>query len=45
MSLQFSEDEPWPAVENEFMGPGLLDNSDLARLWDGVALTDDEDRL
>ena len=44
MPLQFSEDEPWPAVENEFMGPGLLDNSDLARLWDGVALTDDEDR-
>ena len=44
MPRQFSEEEPWPAIESEFMGPGLLDNSDLARLWDGVALTDDEDR-
>ena len=40
----FGEGEPPPAIECEFLGPGLLDNNDLARLWDGVALTDDEER-
>ena len=38
------EGELPPAIECEFLGPGLLDNDDLARLWDGVALTDDEER-
>ena len=40
----FNEEDPPPAMEYEFLGPGLLDNHDLARLWDGVALTDDEER-
>ena len=40
----FEEGEPPPAIECEFLGPGLLGNADLARLWDGVALTDDEER-
>ena len=38
------EGEPPPAIEYEFLGPGLVSNNDLARLWDGVALTDDEER-
>ena len=40
----FEEGEPPPAIEYEFLGPGLVGNNDLARLWDGVALTDDEAR-
>ena len=36
--------EPPPAIEYQFLGPGLLSNGDLARLWDGVVLTDDEER-
>lgn len=31
-----------PAVECLFLGPGLLSNEMLSRLWDNVALTDDE---
>ena len=29
----------------EFLGPGLLPQSDIARMWDVVALTDDEDLI
>ncbi len=29
----------------ESLGPGMPESSDLARLWDRVALTDDEDRV
>ena len=38
------EDELPPAIKCESQGPGLLNNIDLARLWDGVVLTDDEER-
>lgn len=31
-----------PPVECLFLGPGLLSNEMLSRLWDNVALTDDE---
>ena len=40
----FEEGEPPPPIQCEFLGAGLVDNNDLVRLWDGVALTDDEDR-
>ncbi len=29
----------------EFLGPGLLPQSEMARMWDDVALTDDEERI
>ena len=36
--------EPWPPpIPCESLGPGLLDNDDLARLWDAVTLTDGEE--
>ncbi len=35
----------WPAgIRCEALGPGLLTNVEMARYWDKVALTDDEDR-
>jgi predicted ATPase len=37
-------DDPPPAIACESLGPGRLGNSELARLWDHVALTDDEER-
>ena len=40
----FEEGEPPAAIRYELLGPGLLNNVQLAQLWDGVALTDDEDR-
>ncbi len=33
----------WPVIECESLGPGLLSNSTLARFWDNVALTEEED--
>ena len=33
-----------PEIEYEYLGPGLLGNNDLVRLWDGVTLSDDEER-
>ena len=36
-------DDPPPAIACESLGPGRLGNSELARLWDHVALTDDEE--
>lgn len=38
----FDESE-WPVVECEALGPGLPSNSRLARFWDNVALTEEED--
>ena len=32
-----------PAADCNLLGPGLPDNSEVARFWDSVALTDDED--
>ena len=42
--MLLSVGEPPPAIDYEFLGPGLVSNNDLARLWDGVVLTDDEER-
>ena len=38
------EGELPPPIGYELLGPGLVGNADMARLWDGVALTDDEER-
>ncbi len=38
----FEEDQWPPAIECESLGPGLLSNSDMARFWDRIALTDSE---
>lgn len=40
----FDEDELRSTIGCEVLGPGLLGNNHLSRLWDGVALTNDEDR-
>ena len=37
-----AEDRTVPPIRCESLGPGLLSNTDLARFWDTVALTDDE---
>ena len=37
------DDSEWPVVECESLGPGLPSNSRLARFWDNVALTEEED--
>ena len=37
-------DDPPSAIVCESLGPGRLGHSKLARLWDHVALTDDEER-
>ena len=37
------EEGEWPVIECESLGPGLPDNSKLARFWDSVALTEEED--
>lgn len=40
-----SEDADLPSeILCETLGPGLLSNTDMARFWDRVALTDDESR-
>ena len=38
------DDEPSPRIDCESMGPGLTENEAMARYWDQVALTDDEER-
>lgn len=38
----FDESE-WPVIECESLGPGLPSNTRLARNWDSVALTEEED--
>ena len=39
-----SPTDPWPSpIQCESLGPGLLNNDELARLWDAVTLTDGED--
>ena len=36
--------DPWPSpLHCESLGPGLLDNDEIARLWDVVTLTEGED--
>ena len=42
--LRYDESEILPEIRCESLGPGILNNSNLARLWDKVALTDDESR-
>ena len=37
-----AEDRTVSPIRCESLGPGLLSNTDLARFWDTVALTDDE---
>ena len=37
-------DEPPPGIKCALFGPGLLSNHEIARFWDRVALTDDENR-
>ena len=37
------EEREWSVIECESLGPGLPDNSKLARFWDSVALTEKED--
>ncbi len=37
------DDSEWPVVECESLGPGLPSNNRLARFWDNVALTEEED--
>ena len=36
--------DPAPEIRCESLGPGPLTNAALGRFWDGVALTDNEDR-
>ena len=38
------DDEQWPIVDCESLGPGLLDNDAMSKYWDKVALTEDENR-
>ena len=33
-----------PGIQCESLGPSVLGNMDIARLWDKIALTDDENR-
>ena len=52
----FISDSPWlhrvmaidsefpPVIRCESLGPSVLNNTDIGRLWDKVALTDDENR-
>ncbi|MXY71001.1 MAG: AAA family ATPase [Acidobacteriia bacterium] len=37
------EYEQWGTLNCESLGPGIADNSTLARFWDSVALTEEED--
>lgn len=37
------EHEGWGTLNCESLGPGIADNSTLARFWDSVALTEEED--
>ncbi len=43
---RFADDreEPPPELNCQALGPGLLSNNEMAKLWDEVALTDEEDR-
>ena len=38
-----NNDNEWPILECESLGPGLPGNDRIARLWDNVTLTDAED--
>ena len=39
-----NSDEPPPEIGTQYIGPASPTNNDLAGLWDGVALTDHEER-
>ena len=39
-----NESDPPPGIRCESLGPSVLGNNHIARLWDRVALTDDENR-
>ena len=43
--LARSGSEMPPEISCESLGPGLTGSNDIARLWDRVTLTDDEDRV
>ena len=43
--LAASGSEMPPEISCESLGPGLAGSNDIARLWDRVTLTDDEDRV
>ncbi len=42
--LRFQEFHFQPTIGCEVLGPGVIDNSIMAKFWDGIALTDYEDR-
>ena len=45
ISLSYpNSDEPPPEIRTQYLGPAPPTNNDLADLWDGVALTDHEER-
>lgn len=44
MRRDFQDDDPWPIVDCESLGPGLLGNDVMSEYWDTVALTEDEDQ-
>ena len=43
LQLGLFEEEKWPIIECESLGPGLPSNRMLARFWDSVTLTEGED--
>ena len=43
LQLGLFEEEKWPTIECESLGPGLPGNRMLARFWDSVTLTEEED--
>lgn len=43
LQLGLFEEEKWPVVECQSVGPGLPSNRRLARFWDSVTLTEEED--
>lgn len=41
----FAGEKRPPSIKVEILGPGLLPQSDMARMWDDVALTDNEELI
>ena len=42
--LRLQEAQFHPTIKCEVLGPGVIDNYTMARFWDGIALTDYEER-
>jgi len=42
MRGEWLDEDEWPGIACESLGPGLLNNTRLARFWDEVALTEEE---